>query len=181
VLHVESSGGAVDFERSGVDLAVRRADFDLDPEVVSEPLMDEWLGPVCSPAYARLLRETSPRVTLLHTRTRPHAFREFFRASGHTLVAADEQRFDHFAWSIQAAVAGLGMAMGPYPLVEEALSRRRLVAPLGFVRGDVGYVLLSRRPFEQDGRAASLRAWLKAEVRRMRRPRPAASASALGR
>ena len=172
VLHVESSGGAVDFERSGVDVAVRRADFAIAPDVVSEPLMDEWLGPVCSPEYARSLRAGSVRATLLHTRTRPHAFRDFFRATGRSLATFDNQRFDHFAWSIQAAVAGLGVAIGPYPLVAEAISRRRLVAPFGFVRGDIGYVLLTRSAAVQQGaRVASLRGWLKAEAARTRLPR----------
>ena len=170
VLHLESSGGPVDFERSGVDVAVRRADFALAADVVAEPLMDEWLGPVCSPSYARSMRAARPRVTFLHTRTRPDAFRDFFRAAGRALVPAANHHFDHFAWSLQAAVAGLGVAIGPYPLVAEAISQRRLVAPLGYVRGEIGYVLLTRGAFERDPRAAALRAWLQTEAARMRPP-----------
>ena len=41
--------------------------------------------------------------------------------------------FDHFYFSLQAAVAGLGMAMGPWHLVQDDLASGLLVARLGFV------------------------------------------------
>ena len=173
VVHVASGGGAPDFEQSGAHLAIRRKDFSVPPGVACTPLMDEWLGPVCSPAYAARLR-ASASVTLLTTRTRPRAVAEWARGTAHHLSTKRELIFSHFAESLQAAVAGLGAAIGPYPLVVDALAGGRLVAPFGFRRGRVGYALLAPRSEPEDPRVAILRRWLTAEatatkpVRRLR-------------
>lgn len=53
--------------------------------------------------------------------------------------------FDHFYFSLQAAVAGLGVAMGPWHLVQDDLARGLLVAPLGFVADGSRDWLLSSR------------------------------------
>jgi DNA-binding transcriptional LysR family regulator len=39
---------------------------------------------------------------------------------------------EHFYLSLQAAAAGLGVAMGPQLLVQDDIAAGRLVAPLGF-------------------------------------------------
>lgn len=167
-IHLELRGGPVHFATSEGHLAIRRADFAVDPDLDRQPLMEEWLGPVCSPETARALRAgVAPR--LLHTRTRPAAFADWLRLSGRTLASSGERSFDHFAWSLEAAVAGLGVAMGPRPLVEEALLMKRLVAPFGFVRGDVGYVTLVPSNLASDPRVLALRRWLAAEAERASR------------
>ncbi|GAK84156.1 D-serine dehydratase transcriptional activator [Vibrio ponticus] len=43
------------------------------------------------------------------------------------------QTFGHFYFCLQAAVDGLGMAIGSYPLIVDDLKRGNLVAPFGFV------------------------------------------------
>jgi LysR family transcriptional regulator, glycine cleavage system transcriptional activator len=167
-VHVTQAGGPIDLDRESVDVALRRGDFDFTGAHAA-PVMDEWLGPVCCP---RLARRRS--AVLLHTRTRPDAwsrFRDHVRAAGH-------QTFDHFATTIQAAVAGLGMAIGPFPLVEGEIAAGRLVAPFGFVKGSIGYHLLSRRPFDDDARASRLLAWLRREAARTHRRLPRAEGGA---
>ncbi|WP_394846021.1 LysR substrate-binding domain-containing protein [Pendulispora brunnea] len=166
VVHIESSGGPIDFARAGVDLAIRRQDFPIAPGIACEPLMDEWLGPVCSPGYAKSLRgkHALGAVTLLHTRTRPHAFRDWSKATSHRLRAKRQLTFDHFSLSLQSAIAGLGLAIGPFPLVADALKTNQLVAPFGFVRGDVGYVVLSPAHHETDLRLQVLGGWLRSQA-----------------
>ncbi|WP_394835479.1 LysR substrate-binding domain-containing protein [Pendulispora rubella] len=167
VVHIESSGGPIDFARTGVDLAIRRQDFPIAPGLACEPLMDEWLGPVCSPTYAKKLRGKHglDAVTLLHTRTRPHAFRDWAKAASLRLRPKRQLTFDHFSLSLQSATAGLGLAIGPSPLVADALQTGQLVAPFGFVRGDVGYVLLGPSHGETDPRLHVLRDWLMAQAK----------------
>jgi len=172
VLHIESSGGPIDFARTGVDLAIRRQDFPIAPGITCEPLMDEWLGPVCSPAYAKKLRgkHAVQAVTLLHTRSRPHAFRDWAKATPRHVQAKRELTFGHFGLSLQSAVAGLGLAIGPYPLVADALQTGQLAAPFGFVRGDIGYVLLSPSRTETDPRLPILETWLRAQAKGLNPP-----------
>ncbi len=166
-VHLLQGGGPIDLERDGVDVALRRGDFDLTPYFAA-PVMDEWLGPVCAPRLvARARRLTG--LDVLHTRTRPGAWASWSAATGHRVPDGKRQMFDHFATSIQGAVAGLGVAIGPYPLVHDELMAKRLAAPFGFVRGGTGYHLLSRRPFDEDPRAARLLSWLKAEAVRTHR------------
>lgn len=160
-VRVTQAGGAIDLDRAGVDVALRRDDFGPTPHP-SAPVMDEWLGPVCAP---HLARERS--IVQLETATRASAWAGFAQHYDVRSV----RRFDHFGASLRAAIAGLGVAIGPLPMVVDAVAAGLLVAPRGFVRGDVGYVLLSRRPFEEDPRAAKLLAWLRREGARSLRAR----------
>jgi LysR family glycine cleavage system transcriptional activator len=166
-VQVRQGGGAVDFAREGVDFALRRADFD-HRGISAAPVMDEWLGPVCAPALAKRARRALEKVPLLRTRTRPHAWATWAAAVERPKLVARGPAFDHFATAVQAAIAGLGATISPYQLVEAELVSGRLVAPFGFVKGDVGYVLLARRPFEEDPRGARLLAWLQQEGRKGR-------------
>jgi DNA-binding transcriptional LysR family regulator len=53
------------------------------------------------------------------------------------------QSFEHFYFSLQAAVAGLGVAIGPLHLVGDDIKSGMLVAPLGFVEDGSRYVLMT--------------------------------------
>ena len=46
------------------------------------------------------------------------------------LKPARDQVFEHFYFAIQAAIEGLGVAMGPLALVGDELREGRLVAPI---------------------------------------------------
>ena len=92
--------------------------------------------PICSPA----LLARSPigsvddlgRHVLLHTLKLPRIWSEWFAAAEHPPVEpAATLTFDHFYLSIQAALDGLGVAMGPGVLVADELRDGRLVAPFG--------------------------------------------------
>jgi DNA-binding transcriptional LysR family regulator len=84
------------------------------------------------------------------------------------------QTFEHFFLSIEAAVAALGVAIGPYPLVADDLVSGRLVAPFGFRRSGHRYVLLTKQPITEIDQADCLVAWLRDEARDLGNP-PAAS------
>ena len=43
------------------------------------------------------------------------------------------KQYEHFYFMLQAAVSGLGVAIGPHPLVVDDLNSGQLVAPYGFV------------------------------------------------
>lgn len=101
---------------------------------VSQPLMNERRLPVCSPALVRrcpLATVTDLRNhTLLHVITMPRLWRDWLTMAGHAdLQPAAAITLDHFYLAIQAAIDGLGVAMGPTALVGDDLAAGRLVTP----------------------------------------------------
>jgi LysR family glycine cleavage system transcriptional activator len=91
--------------------------------------------PVAAPA---LLARTPIRVsgdlarhTLLHTQTRDGDWPAWLaRAGAEGLQPARELHFEHLQFALQAALDGLGVALGPHALVAQDLADGRLVAPL---------------------------------------------------
>ena len=100
----------------------------------SYPVVGEHRLPVCSPA---ILQQNALNTvadlkehTLLHVATMPRLWRDWLIESGHAgLQPAATLTLDHFYLSIQAAIDGLGVAMGPSALVGDDLAAGRLVAP----------------------------------------------------
>ena len=126
----------------------------------------ERIGPVCRPDLAPRLTAAGcvSQVALLHTATRPQAWDDWRRITGLKAEPASEQTLEHFYLTLQAAAAGVGVAIAPYAVVCDDLDRGQLVAPFGFVPDGTSYHLLSRQPPEQDGRVRQLTAWLRAKT-----------------
>lgn len=75
---------------------------------------------------------------------------------------AEGQCFEHFYFSLQAAVAGLGVAIGPWHLVQDDIRNGLLAAPSGFVEDGSRYCLISPTAFEPDSVEMELLEWLRA-------------------
>jgi LysR family glycine cleavage system transcriptional activator len=97
-------------------------------------LVSERRLPVCSPE----LTAQSPlanvadlsRHTLLHVTSMPRLWRDWLAEAGQSaLQPAASLTFDHFYLTIQAALDGLGVAMGPTALIADDLAAGRLVTP----------------------------------------------------
>ncbi|MBY3199360.1 LysR substrate-binding domain-containing protein [Rhizobium laguerreae] len=161
-VHVLAAGGPVSFDRSHIDLALRRSDFSWSPELFVETVVEERVGPVCAP---RLLASGSDDILSLpriHSATRRDAWSRYIADN----LLADpnppgNQVFEHFYLSIEAAIAGLGAAIGPEPLVADAVESGQLVAPRGYSGNGYSYILLSRLPFEGDARKRNFLSWLR--------------------
>lgn len=90
--------------------------------------------PVCSPALlAKLPLEDVAdlaRHTLLNVTSMPRLWHDWLVQAGQSRVTpAATLTFDHFFLTIQAAIDGLGVAMGPTALVADDLAAGRLIAP----------------------------------------------------
>lgn len=82
------------------------------------------------------------RLPLLHLESRPGAWEEFFVRQG---IAAEGLRgmlFDQFAYLVEAAALGLGVALVPRYLAEVEIARGRLVAVSDPVATDGTYALV---------------------------------------
>jgi len=100
-----------------------------------ETLMPDRRLPVCSP---RILRdrpvETAHdlrRHVLLHSATTRSAWPQWFSAAGVAgLAPVRHLELDHVYLQLQAAVDGLGVALGSLPLIESDIAAGRLVCPI---------------------------------------------------
>jgi LysR family glycine cleavage system transcriptional activator len=149
--------------------AAQRADGPL-----VEALFDEHLGLVLSPALMARLMAAPParrmarlqRCPRLQTQTRPDAWLDWGKACGARLPAAPEQVFAHYAYTLEAALGGLGLCIAPWHLVADDVNASRLIAPLGFVGSGLRYTAQSRAG-QRQAHAARFCRWLQEEARRM--------------
>lgn len=182
-LRLVSAGGVVHFERDGIDLAIRRNDFALADDVLAEPFLHEHIGPVCRADVATTLslQPGEPlQGVLLHTATRPDAWGSWAALAGTRLQPTRAIRFEHFYQSLQAAVAGAGVAIGPLALVADDLASGVLCAPCGFVADGSSYQLMAPRAGVQEGPGDAFHAvlaWLRAACQEL----PATSPPTVGK
>jgi LysR family transcriptional regulator, glycine cleavage system transcriptional activator len=133
------------------------------------PFLSEERLPVCSTALLKHLPLSTPddlrQHTLLHTASLPRLWPDWLTSVDMpTLRPAATLSFDHFYLTLQAAIDGIGVAMGPTALVADDLAAGRLVMPFAGPR------LQSRSycTYVPDGKpastvAAQFRAWLEHE------------------
>ncbi|CAM3759186.1 HTH-type transcriptional regulator TrpI [Pseudomonas reidholzensis] len=157
-LHLVAAGGPVDFARGGIDLALRRDDFHWDRHLHSRKICDEWVGPVCRPGLGNTLDQR-----LLHSRTRADAWANWLRLSGERATSSERSDYEHFYLSVQAASAGLGMAIASALMVSDELDSGQLHAPRGFLRDGSAYHLLSPQPLDDGSHRQRFAEWVSAE------------------
>jgi DNA-binding transcriptional LysR family regulator len=140
-----------------------------------QAFMSNFHGPVLSPAVFRQMGEDHGRVLAL-----PHLRSETFLGSwslwatgaGVDLPAAPEPlTFEHTAYMLEAAAAGLGVAVTTWAFAAPDILSGRLIAPWGFNRLAQPFVYI--RPRAENPAADAFGAWLLAEGRRSPPPPPA--------
>lgn len=162
---------AFDFAKERLDAAIHFGDVTW-PGVKSHLLMGEEVVPVCSPAtlQARELAglEDLAHHTLLQHTTRPNAWVEWLAAAGQSRInGLKGPRFEHFSMVIQAAIAGIGIAVLPRFLVEDEIAAGRLTIPFDIpVRSNHAYYLVHPEEKAELPALRAFRDWLLAEVKR---------------
>jgi DNA-binding transcriptional LysR family regulator len=79
--------------------------------------------------------------------------------AGFELAPAPEQPFAHVHYALDAALAGLGVAIMSWPMVADEIAEGRLVAPFGFRRMESAFALLAA-PGGESRSLAAFRRWL---------------------
>lgn len=106
------------------------------PDAICHRLMGEEVVPVAAPSmlaeHPKITRpENVKDLVLLQHVTRPQAWHEWLRTSGvENIDGRQGPRFAQFYMVIQAAIAGLGLALLPRFLIQEELASGRLVVAL---------------------------------------------------
>jgi LysR family glycine cleavage system transcriptional activator len=116
------------------DIAIRRSPQDIAGFQSHDFLVEQEI-PVCSPALLkRIPLKTAKDLrhhTLLSSAGRPQSWNRWLNAAGiPNLEIQRRQQFDHFYLTLQAAVDGIGVALGPRPVIDGELAAGRLITPL---------------------------------------------------
>ena len=130
---LETSNGPLESLKEDYDIVIRGGPDTFYGYSMRHFLSEERL-PVCSPALLQRVPLRSPddlrQHTLLHTSSLPRLWPDWLaRAQTPALTPAAAVTFDHFYLTLQAAIDGIGIAMGPTALVCDDLAAGRLVAP----------------------------------------------------
>jgi LysR family transcriptional regulator, glycine cleavage system transcriptional activator len=167
-VRITTSTSLVDFQRDNVDAAIRygRGQW---PGLRADWLMADELFPVCSPS---LLRGDKPlrcpedlkSHMLLHTsNANSDDWRLWLTAAG---LPADIARqpgitFDMIFMTIQAAIDGIGVAMGRTSYVRDDITKGRLVVPFKIaLPADAGFYLVSPEGRREAPKLAAFRQWM---------------------
>jgi LysR family glycine cleavage system transcriptional activator len=176
-LRFNTTDELVDLVTGDSDAAIRYGSGRYPGLHVERVLGEETMVPVCSPALLRRgppLRRPSDlgRHVLLHDEI-PRI--DGWRPGWHTWLAAagvksvdldGGRRFGLAAATIQAAIEGMGVALGRSSLVLDDLAARRLVSPFGPpVKSGFNYYLVCPRERITEPKLARFREWLVAQAR----------------
>jgi LysR family transcriptional regulator, glycine cleavage system transcriptional activator len=166
-VRITTSTHLVDFRREEVDIAVRygRGTW---PGLRADWLMAERLFPVCAPSLLtgpEPLREPADLAhhTLLHTMVSRDDWRLWLTAAGlpHTIAAQRGLTFDQGFTAIQAAMEGLGIALGRQSLVEADIAAGRLIALFDTeLPQDAGYYVVAPEATADTPKITLFRDWL---------------------
>ena len=166
-VRITTSAHLVDFRREQVDMAVRygRGNW---AGLRAQWLMAEDIFPVCSPALlnaAKPLRrpEDLAHHTLLHATVSREDWQLWLTAAGLPTALATRRglSFDQSFMATQAAMEGLGVALGRTPYVETDIAAGRLVVPFDVVLpADAGFYIVAPDDTFDTPKIALFRDWL---------------------
>lgn len=173
-ISLDRSTTHVDFTHSDVDLAIHYGEIK-QAGLRNHRLITEELVPVCSPALLegdRALKQPDDltHATLLHALPRLGQWHMWLSAAG--IIGVDAERgpkFHNTPLTLQAAAAGMGVALTDRRLVAKELEGGRLVIPFEIVRpGKSAYYLVYPQDRADNGKLAAFREWLLTEVGKVR-------------
>jgi DNA-binding transcriptional LysR family regulator len=137
-------------------------------------LFGEEMTPVCSPRMLAGRSGLEPgelaRFTLLHQSARADAWRHWFAQAGiHDADCMQGQRYELFSMLVEAAKAGLGMALVPRFFVLNELRTGELVVPCELsLRSESGYYLVYPEAKQNSPLLATFEEWLLATAQQYR-------------
>ena len=167
-VRITTSTGLVDFRSGDVDAAIRygRGHW---PGLRTQWLMADELFPVCSPVLLngdKPLRvpEDLAHHTLLHSSGGfEDDWRQWLTAAGLPANISKQRgvTFDVSFMTVQAAIDGIGVAMGRTSYVQDDIAKGRLVVPFKIaLPADAGFYLVSPEATDEPPKLKLFRQWL---------------------
>ena len=157
-VHLSVGGGSLDFKREGIDLALRRIDFPIDPAWEVIHLLDEAMGPV---ATAFLVDKfDSGGFIAIGSKTRKEGWNNWLLAHPDHPKPSQILLLDHHFLVAEAAASALGVGLLPELVAMDAVKKNHLVAPCGFDPDGSYYGLISPVNTANPTRLSKLKRWL---------------------
>lgn len=144
------------------------------PGAIARHLFGEEMTPVCSPVLLNGARQLHPQdltgFTLLHQSARSDAWRQWFgRAGVHDANCMKGQRYELFSMLVEAARAGLGVALVPRFFVLNELATGELLVPCELsLSNEKGYYLVYPECKQNSPLLQQFEKWLLETARRYR-------------
>ncbi|MEM6940281.1 MAG: transcriptional regulator GcvA [Pseudomonadota bacterium] len=172
-LRFSASLRRLDLTRDDVDVAIRFG-YGPDPGLYSNPLAEEWVTPVMLPEMAARypsIKDLAHAVLIIDESIsfldRPVGWEAWFQAMGKAAVMPHGPRFSQADHAIDAALAGIGVALGRRALVIKDLAEGRLVAPYGSVlMTGARFRFLCLQGAETRPQIAAFEAWMLREIQK---------------
>jgi LysR family glycine cleavage system transcriptional activator len=166
-VRIATSTRIVDFRREEVDLAIRYGKGRW-PGMRADWLMAENVSPVCSPALLtghRPLRRPEDLAyhSLLHVNLYPDEWLLWLTGAGlpASLASGPSLTFDLGLMALQAAIDGLGVALGRTPFVAADIATGRLVTPFDIaLPSEAGFYIVAPERSAHAPHIAQFRDWL---------------------
>jgi len=162
----------VDFDKDAVDIAIQFGDGQWT-KAESELLFFDEIEPVCSPAilsgrtgFEQI--EDLRRHRLLHAHYRKADWHDWLVAVGHPdlLDSPLQMTFPSSMFAYQAAIDGMGIAIGQTRLLEQEFAAGQLVRPFGRpIQREAAYYMLTAAGQTPMPKVRAFRRWLLDEVR----------------
>ena len=133
------------------------------PGLVAERLFAANLTPVCAPALARRLKQVDDlrTATLLRVGHAREDWPRWIRAAGLAKLSAKGPEFEYYGQALQAALDGVGVAMGISPYIDDDIRAGRLVAPFNrSVPKGMHWYLIYRDARRDEPGFAAFRKWI---------------------
>jgi DNA-binding transcriptional LysR family regulator len=127
--------------------------------------MANAVGPVIAPALLETVGAL-PAAPRLVAATHVQGWSEWAAETGVRLPPGQDRTFAHLHFALDAAVAGLGAMVLPWPLVANEVAAGRLVAPMGFLPRPGGFAVI-KTPGAESRALRQFTDWLVAEGARM--------------
>jgi LysR family glycine cleavage system transcriptional activator len=170
-VNVDTSTESVESLQDSYDVVIRGGP-DTFYGYSMQPFLSEERIPVCSRGLLKRLPLRKPddlqRHTLLHTSSLPRLWPDWLASAKiPALRPAAALTFDHFYLTLQAAIDGMGIAMGPIALIADDLATGRLVAAFTGPRlPSRSYCTYVPNGKSKDELILLFRAWLEREGKR---------------
>ena len=157
-LHMEELASQATAHR-GAQAVVRIAPASRLAEPLVTSFIQNHIGPVMKPSLADRFAADPLAAPRLAAQSHPQGWAIWAAMAGFELAPAPEQPFAHVHYALDAALAGLGVAIMSWPLVAEEIAEGRLVAPFGFRRAESAFALIAA-PGGESRSLAVFRKWL---------------------
>lgn len=173
---IDSSQEVVDLHRSDVDIAIRYG-VESDGSLDSRRLFDDRIFPACSPTLAshpQQLKQLSDlnSVPLIHwdlskmvwaqSTEKWFSWKGWLDRVGETDVATDKGiYFSDYGLAIQAAIAGQGVVLASWPILNDVIDAGLLVCPFReVISTDIGYDIVTTEHAGQRSEVEVFVSWI---------------------